>query len=253
MRRIFPYKLLNPVWSPDGEWITFVLSLGDERHICKMRFTGETFDTTTVVQLTTEGRNFVPSWSPDGQWIAYDSNVNSPNGMQFIWKMKSDGTQKTRIAYYPSKGEIRIPSWSRDGNKIVHTRYNTEFTSIEVFVMDKNGNNVIRLTNNTNDDRFPHYVLGNQVVIWGAGNLWITDSLGFNTRQITAECVDVDFGLPFDRSPLWNKIVYTKYWPYQWNYENGTLWIDDLVTGEKKQLTFNLNPNTKGGDTNGLN
>ncbi|MDD5609445.1 MAG: hypothetical protein PHY57_13085, partial [Ignavibacterium sp.] len=90
MRRIFPYKLLNPVWSPDGEWIAFVVPLGDERHIFKMKFNGETFDTTTIMQLTIEGRNFLPSWSPDGQWIAYDSNVDSPNGMQFIWKMRSD-------------------------------------------------------------------------------------------------------------------------------------------------------------------
>ncbi len=252
MHRIFSHKLQSPVWAPDGEWIAFVEPVGDERHIFKMRFDGSTFDTTTIVQLTTEGRNFVPSWSPDGQWIAFDSNVNSPNGMQFIWKMKSDGTQKTRLAYDPTKGEIRLPSWSRDGNKIVHIRY-IGVGAPEVFVMDKNGNNLIRLTNNTNDDRFPHYVIENQVVFWGTGNLWITDSLGSSTKQITTAGVDVDFGTPFDRSPFWNKIVYTKYWPYQWNYENGTLWMVDLITGEKKQLTFNIIPNNKGGDTNGFN
>ena len=92
MRRIFTYKLQTPVWSPDGKWIAFVIPVGDERHIFKMQFNGTTFDTTTLVQLTTEGRNFFPDWSPDGQWIAYDSNTDSPNGMQFIWKMKSDGT-----------------------------------------------------------------------------------------------------------------------------------------------------------------
>jgi hypothetical protein len=242
MRRIFPYKLQNPVWSPDGEWIAFVLPLGDERHICKMRFTGETFDTTTLVQLTTEGRNFVPSWSPDGQWIAYDSNTDSPNGMQFIWKMKSDGTQKTRIAYDPSKGEIRIPSWSSDGTKIVHVRYSTEFISTEVFVIDINGGNVIRLTNNTKDDRNPHYAFENNIVYWSDGNLWMMDSLGGNHSQVTIEGVDTDFGTPFDLSQDQKKAVYTRYQSNLWSYENGVFFIIDLISGERKQLTFNPKP-----------
>lgn len=80
MRRIFPYKLLNPVWSPDGEWIAFVLPLGDESHICKMRFTGETFDTTTILHLTTEGRNFFPSWSPDGKHFAFSAGAFDGEG-----------------------------------------------------------------------------------------------------------------------------------------------------------------------------
>ena len=237
MRRIFPYKLLNPVWSPDGEWIAFVLPLGDERHICKMRFTGETFDTTTLVQLTAEGRNFLPSWSPDGQWIAYDSNTDSPNGMNFIWKMKSDGTQKTRIAYEPTKGEIRMPSWSKDGNKIVHTRY-IGVGEPEVFVMDSSGSNVIRLTNNTKDDRYPHYAFEKNIVYWSNGNLWIMDSLGTNSKQLISERV----GYIFTVSQDGNKIVYTKYEPNNWTYENGTLWIIDLISGEKRQLTFNQKP-----------
>ncbi len=238
MRRIFPYKLLHPVWSPDGEWIAFVLPLGDERHICKMRFTGETFDTTTLVQLTTEGRNFFPSWSPDGQWIAYDSNENSPNGMEFIWKMKADGSQKTRIAYDPTKGEIREPSWSKEGNKIVHTRY-IGVSAPEVFVMNFNGSNPSRLTNNTKDDRYPKYAFENNIVYWSDGNLWMMDSSGSSLKQLSNQRVDYIFSV----SPSGDKVVYALYEPNNWTYENGTLWILDLTTGEKRQLTFNPKPN----------
>jgi TolB protein len=234
MRRIFPYKLLNPVWSPDGEWITFVLPVGDERHICKMKFNGSTFDTTTIVQLTLEGRNFVPSWSPDGQWIAYDSNVDSPNGMQFIWKMKSDGSQKTRIAYDPSKGEIRMPSWSTQGKKLVHTRYSTEFIRQEIFTMNPDGSYPTRLTNNIKDDRFPNYVFANNIVFCSDEYLWMMDSLGNNQREISKDQIDYIFNI----SPDLDKVVYTVY-NNSWTHENGTLWILDLMTGGKRQLTFN--------------
>jgi Tol biopolymer transport system component len=203
-----------------------------------MRFTGETFDTTTLVQLTAEGRNFFPSWSPDGQWIAYDSNVDSPNGMKFIWKMKSDGTQKTRIAYDPTKGEIREPSWSSDGNKIVHTRY-IGVGAPEVFTMDINGGNVIRLTNNTKDDRCPHNVFGNNIVFWSNGNLWMMDSSGSSLKQLSNQRIDHIFSV----SPSEDKVVYTLYEPNNWTYENGTLWIIDLISGVKRQLTFNPKPN----------
>ena len=77
MRRVFPYGLEMVSWSPDGEWIAF----GAGAQIYKMRFTGTTFDTTTLTQLTFEGRNFLPAWSPNPgggaseQWIAYDNTI----------------------------------------------------------------------------------------------------------------------------------------------------------------------------------
>ena len=202
-----------------------------------MRFTGETFDTTTILHLTTEGRNFVPSWSLDGQWITFDSNTDSPNGMQFIWKMRSDGTQKTRISYDPTKGEIRMPSWSRDGNKIVHIRY-IGVGAPEIFVMDKNGNNISRLTNNTLDDRYPQTVYEKKITFWSTNCLWIMDSSGTNPKQLSNHQIDYLYSV----SPDLNEVVYMVY-NNLWTYENGTLWNIDLITGVKKQLTFNLKPN----------
>ncbi len=245
MHRIFPYPISDPEWSPDGKWIVFDAGA----QIYKMRFTGETFDTTTLVQLTTEGRNFFPSWSPDGKWIVYDSNKDSPNGMNFIWKMKSDGSDKTRIAYEPEKGEIRDPSWSPDGSKIVHIRYSEDFNTdaSEICIMDTNGNNVKRLTFNDFMDYFPKYSFdGTKIAfssqgIGGPPQLLVMNFDGSDIKQMTNEGIYAD-AVPFSWSPTGNFIVYSQYRSDKWPAQNGTLWILNVNTGNKKQLTFNPKP-----------
>ncbi|MBM4176020.1 MAG: hypothetical protein FJ213_07590 [Ignavibacteria bacterium] len=236
-KRVFPYTLQTPAWSPDGKWISFVLGA----QIFKMRFTGTTFDTTTLTQLTFEGRNFFPAWSPDGQWIAYDSNSESPNGMNFIWLMRRDGSEKRRIIYEPSQGEIRMPHWSSEGARIVHIRYLVGTFSSEIFTMDSSGASPRRLTVDNWTDRHPRYSTHVTTIAYlSNSNIWIMDSTGNNRRQLTTWGVDGDFGLPFSWSPDGSKIIYTRYQSTDWTYANGTIWVVNVETGEKQQLTFNL-------------
>ncbi len=106
--------------------------------------------------------------------------------------------------------------------------------------MDLIGSNVRRLTNNSKVDRYPKYAFDfkHKIVFWSDGNLWIMDSSGTNPKQLSNQSIDHKFSV----SPTGNKIVYTIY-NNAWTYENGTLWIIDLISGEKRQLTFNQNPN----------
>lgn len=245
MRRIFPHPLWNPAWSPDGQWIAFDLAVGEGVQIFKMRFTGTSFDTTSLMQLTYSGRNFFPAWKFDGLWITYDRSLPDSSGTGGIWVVKTDNTQ-----HLPICGGA-FPSWYPKGDKIIGV-IGTSSTSVWTKFVEYN------ITQNTtdtlnaiagNNNQFPKYSLdGSKIAFWSNSNIWIMDTTGKNQQQLTTGGVDVDFGLPFSWSPDGVHIVYTSYQPNTWNYGNGTLWIINANTGIKKQLSFNLNAASKGGE-----
>ncbi|MCZ2267226.1 MAG: DUF5050 domain-containing protein [Ignavibacteriales bacterium] len=213
----------SPSWSFDGKWLVFSMSA----QIYKIKANGD-----SLTQLTNQGSNFFPSFSPDGNWIAYDSNVDSPNGMNFIWKMKSDGTHKIRIAYDPTKGEIRMPSWSSITNKIMHIRYLPGVFSSEIFEMDADGYNAKRLTFNDHTDYYPKFNHNNNKIVFESQpyasfpKISVIDKDGNNYTEITD-------GSTCDWSPDGQYIVYT----YS-KIISGMLWIMKNDGSNKRQLTY---------------
>lgn len=233
-RRILPYTLTTPAWSPDGNWIAF--SKGAQLY--KMPFDGTQFDTTAIEQLTFEGRNFYPAWSRDGEWIAYDSDKDSPTGLKFIWKMKNNGQERRRIAFTPDMGETRMPFWGSDLT-IVHQRY-IGIGSPEIFKMDSSGNNVIRITKNDDMDMYPKYSPDNKFICYlsqslsGEGTrLWRFAPFTNEIKQLTTSGA-----LDYSWSPG-GKIVYLNFDYSRVDETKGTLWIMNADGSNKHQLTYN--------------
>jgi len=232
-RRILPYELNTPAWSPDGKWIAF----SRDAQIFIMPFDGVDFDTSAMVQLTFEGRNFFPAWSPDGEWIAYDSNRDSPTGLYFIWKMKKNGDEKTRIAFAPNQGEARMPFWGNDFN-IVYQQYTD--TSAEIFTMDSSGNAKTRLTSNKDRDFLPKYSPNKKLIgfisqsqEFGNVELWTINLSSNEKLKLTPEGCQ-----GFSWSPD-GKLVYINYDYSRLDEKKGTLWIMNPDGSEKQQLTHN--------------
>ena len=100
----------NPDFSPDGRWLVF--NVGAQIFKVRLREDMSGVDSSTLRQLTFEGRNYFPAWSPDGNLIAFDSNREG-NGYD-IWLMDIYG-QNQRMFWKWG----RHPDWSPDGTELL--------------------------------------------------------------------------------------------------------------------------------------
>jgi TolB protein len=71
--------------------------------------------------------------------------------------MNADGTSQTRLTNFP--GIDARPSWSREADVITFTSTRdfgtTAINSFEIYKMNGNGSNAVRLTNNLIMDDYP--------------------------------------------------------------------------------------------------
>lgn len=111
-------------------------------------------------QLTTnDASDFEATWSPDGTRIAFTS---TRSGDQEIWTMYQDGSGLKRLTF--TEGEDRPGSFTPDGDRIAFqsARFADEIPSgtphsaLELMIMDADGSNPERLTDNHRLDSFAH-------------------------------------------------------------------------------------------------
>ena len=77
------------------------------------------------------------------------------------------------------------PSWSPDGAKILFLSWKDyPDNTLDIFIMDSNGSNVIELYDSGDHDADPHWV-GTQIVFTRNSQIWIMNDNGTNARQVT--------------------------------------------------------------------
>ena len=88
-----------------------------------------------------------PKWSPDSSKIVF---MSGRDGNFEIYTMNPDGTGKRGLpTIILGDG---FPAWSPDGTKIAFVRGNLNNPStFEIWVMNANGSNEVRLTNDYGD------------------------------------------------------------------------------------------------------
>jgi len=170
----------HPEWSPDGRRIVF--TRGDvmtnfDIYVCDESGGDE-------IRLTDhKARDERPAWSPDGNTLAF---VSQREGDVSIWLMDADGSNQRKLALG------REPAFSSDGGKIAFVSSDYDDND-EIYLVDADGGNRTRLTDQKKFDWFPAWSPGGDRILYnseqygGQELMMMTASGTKKTRLTTAE------------------------------------------------------------------
>jgi Tol biopolymer transport system component len=184
----------NPIFTPQGDKIVYVLSGENDFEIYIMNLDGS--NQTNLTNYTSDNydsdfHDFNPVVSADGERICFVSFRN--NGDKDIFIMNIDGTEQTNLTN--SSGSDDTPIFTPDGQKIVFI--SERDGNKEIYVMDTDGSNPTNLTNNSSydvlyDNNNVNPVItpdGNSIVFIsgrdGDGEVYIMGIDGSNPQNLT--------------------------------------------------------------------
>ena len=234
----------DPVWSPDGKRIAF--KSDRDGHVNVHGWPNHDIyvmdaDGSNQQNLTNNpADDWDPSWSPDGKRIAFTSRRDGPFNIE-VYVMDADGGNLQNLTNNPR--DDRNPSWSPYGAHIVFSarrkgHFENKFSiTHEVYVMDADGGNQQRLTDNRSNDWDPSWSPDGKRITFMADrkgnlekfNIYVMDADGGNLQNLTNHRA-------WDGSPSWSpdsqRIVFHS--ERDGNYE---IYVMDADGGNLQNLT----------------
>ena len=182
----------TPIWSPQGDKISFVSRRDNNREIYIMSSDGS-----NLINLTNNpADDWTPAWTPDGSQIAFSSNRR---GHWEIFIINADGTNLQQITN-TGTGNIS-PVWSPDGQYLAYS--SKRDGNWEIYSMRLDGSELRRLTDNNVNDLAPVWSYSGAYIAYetdieGNVEIYLMDHNGENQRNIS--------NLPYadDHGPVWS-------------------------------------------------
>ena len=232
-----------PSGSPDGKRIVFVSERDGNREIYVMDADGR-----NPQNLTNDhNEDRYPSWSPDGKRIAFmsrrDGHVIDGRPTYEIYVMDADGRNPQNLTN--DRNDDRYPSWSPDSERLVFVsqrpgHFKSKFLiTYEIYVMDADGQNEQRLTENRQNDFYPSWSPDGERIAFDADRkgdfenpeIYVMDANGGNQQRLTENRRS-------DSQPVWSpdskRIAFVS-----WRDGNPEIYVMDADGGNPQNLTNN--------------
>jgi Tol biopolymer transport system component len=184
-------------WSPDGSRIAFVafkqaLGTGGPTEIRVVDVDG-----TDERRLTRAGtQDTEPAWSPDGRQIVFTrgflrfsrSDQRYEHTRSEIWRVNADGRNARRLTRTRREIEDFFPAWSPDGRRIAFA--SDRSGNRDIYVMDRNGRALRRLTRGPGEDRWPAWAPHGHRIAFisdrsGNDEIFVMKANGSDQRRLT--------------------------------------------------------------------
>jgi Tol biopolymer transport system component len=156
----------SPAWSPGGDQIAYQTTRNGNFDVYRIDIDGT--NDTPLTNLPVE--ESLPAWSPLGDKIALNSRAVDPSANVHL--MNPDGTGHVSL---PAPGNLpgvedSWPTWSPDGSMIGYHSRRDDPGGEEIYRMNRDGSNVVRLTfNGPNQfDIFPAWSPDGTRIVWNS-------------------------------------------------------------------------------------